>query len=122
MNRWLTELLDFKHMLRAAGYSYAGLVAAYRAERAIRMETTAFVILAPLALWLGDTGLERAVLIASLLLVLILELANSALEATVDRVGRERNELSGRAKDMGSAAVFIALVNVLVVWALVLLG
>lgn len=76
----------------------------------------------PAAMWLGETGLERAALIASLLLVLIVELMNTAVETIVDRIGTERNEISGRAKDVGSAAVFVSLVNVPVVWGLVLLG
>ena len=76
----------------------------------------------PAAMWLGETGLERAALIASLLLVLIVELMNTAVETIVDRIGTERNEISGRAKAVGSAAVFVSLVNVPVVWGLVLLG
>jgi len=76
----------------------------------------------PLAVYLGDTGIERALLIGSLLLVLIVELLNSSVEAAVDRVSLERDPLIKRAKDMGSAAVMIALVNVAIVWALVLMG
>lgn len=80
------------------------------------------MLLAPLGLWLGKSGLEKALLVSVLLLVLIVELLNSAIEAVVDRFGGEEHELSGRAKDIGSAAVFIALMNVIVVWTLVLFG
>jgi diacylglycerol kinase (ATP) len=104
------------HVVAAFGYSMKGLRAAYINERAFRLELVAGLFLLPLALWLGQSGVERALLIGSLLLVLIVELINSALEAVVDRVGSELHELSGRAKDIGSAAVFVALVNVGLVW------
>ena len=74
----------------------------------------------PLALWLGDDAIEKALMIGSVLLVLVVELLNSAIEAVVDRIGTERHELSGRAKDQGSAAVFIALVIVAITWAFML--
>lgn len=80
-----------------------------------------FVVLAPLGIWLGQSGVERALLVGSLMLVLIVELLNSAVEALVDRIGSERHELSGIAKDLGSAAVFVALVLVVVVWSLLLI-
>ncbi len=80
-----------------------------------------FVVLAPLGIWLGQSGVERALLVGSLMLVLIVELLNSAVEALVDRIGSERHELSGVAKDLGSAAVFVALVLVVVVWSLLLI-
>ncbi len=79
------------------------------------------MILAPLGYWFGKSGVERALLIGSVILVLIVELLNSAIEAAVDRVGEERHALSGRAKDIGSAAVFVALLNVAVVWGLIIL-
>jgi diacylglycerol kinase (ATP) len=78
------------------------------------------VLLLPLAIWLGRTGVERALLVGALLLVLIVELLNSGIEAVVDRIGLERHELSGLAKDMGSAAVLVSLVNVAVIWGFVL--
>ena len=109
-------------VINAAGYSWAGLQAAFRHEDAFRQEVFLLVVLVPLALYLGDTGLERALLIGSLLLVLIVELLNSAVEAAVDRISLDHHELIKRAKDMGSAAVMIALVNVGVVWGLVLFG
>jgi len=111
-----------QRMLNAAGYSWAGLTAAFRHEDAFRQEVFLLVLLVPLALYLGDNGIERALMIAALLLVLIVELLNSAVEAAVDRISLEHHELIKRAKDMGSAAVMIALLNVGVVWGLVLLG
>jgi len=113
-------LSDLGRVWRAAGYSAAGLKAAWRGETAFRQELALCVILAPLGLWLGRDGVERALLLGSLLLVLIVELLNSAIEAAVNRIGAERNELSGLAKDLGSAAVFVALLVVVLVWALVL--
>ena len=107
-------------IIKATGYSWAGLRAAFKHEAAFRQELALCLVLIPLAIWLGQTGVERALLIGSLLLVLIVELLNSALEAVVDRFGGEQHELSGRAKDIGSAAVFIALLAVIVVWGLVL--
>ena len=111
-----------RHLLNATRYSLAGLRAAVRHEEAFRQELLALVIAVPVALWLGNTGIERALLIGSCLLVIVVELVNSAIEAAVDRVGSERHELSGRAKDLGSAAVFCAIVLALVVWILVLAG
>jgi diacylglycerol kinase (ATP) len=107
-------------IINAAGYSWLGLKAAFKHEAAFRQELALCVVLIPTGLWLGQSGIERALLIGSLLLVLTVELLNSAIEAVVDRFGGEQHELSGRAKDIGSAAVFIALLNVIVVWALVL--
>lgn len=109
-------------VINAAGYSWAGLKAAFRHEDAFRQEVFLLVVLVPLALYLGDSGIERALLIGALLLVLIVELLNSAVEAAVDRISLDHHELIKRAKDMGSAAVMIALVNVVIVWGLVLLG
>ena len=107
-------------IIKATGYSWAGLRAAFRHEAAFRQELALCLVLVPVAIWLGQTGVEQALLIGSLLLVLIVELLNSALEAVVDRFGGEQHELSGRAKDIGSAAVFIALLTVIAVWGLVL--
>ncbi len=109
-----------RRLLNAAGYSWAGLRAALRHEDAFRQEALLFVLLLPLAAYLGDTGIERALLIAPLFGVLIVELLNAALEALADRVSLEHHPLIKRAKDMGSAAVMLALANVLVVWGLVL--
>ncbi len=107
-------------LYKATLYSLQGLRAAFRHEAAFREEVFLSIILIPLGVWLGETGVERALLIGSLLLVLIVELINSAIEAVVDRISDERHELSGRAKDVGSAAVLIALINVIVIWSMVL--
>ena len=112
----------WRRLLNAAGYSWAGLKAAWRNEEAFRQEGLLCAALVPVALWLGDNAVEQALLIGSLLLVMMVELLNSAIEAAIDRIGPERHELSGRAKDLGSAAVFIALLNVAVLWLLMLLS
>ena len=108
-----------KRILRATVFSAQGFAHAWRHESAFRQEMTLTLILTPIALWLGRTGYERLMLIACLLLVIIVELLNSAIEAAVDRFGDEHHELSGRAKDLGSAAVFVSLVIVLAVWSTV---
>ena len=99
----------------------SGLKAAFIKEAAFRQEFLACVVLAPLALYLGETGLEKALLLGSLMLVLIVELLNSAIEAAVDRISKDQHELAGQAKDMGSAAVFLSLLNVVIVWLLILI-
>lgn len=109
-----------RRLINAAGFSWQGLCAAFRHEAAFRQEVVASLVILPLAWWLGETGIERALLIGVWLLVLIVELLNSGIEAVVDRISDERHELAGRAKDIGSAAVLIALINAAVVWALVL--
>ena len=109
-----------KRIIDAAGYSWLGLKAAFVNEAAFRQELFLFIILSPIAFWLGETGVEIAILMASLFIVLITELLNSAVEAVVDRTGEEKHELSGRAKDIGSAAVLISLINVIVIWAIIL--
>ncbi|MDZ7596350.1 MAG: diacylglycerol kinase [Thiobacillus sp.] len=109
-------------IVNAAGYSWAGLSAAFKYEDAFRQEVYLALLLIPLALYLGETGIERALMAGAVLGVLIVELLNSAVEAAVDRISLEHHLLIKRAKDMGSAAVMIALVNVAVVWGLVLLG
>lgn len=103
-------------------YSLAGLRAAYRHEDAFRQEVLLAALLIPLALLIPVSGIARALMIASVLLVLIVELLNSAIEAAVDRISLENHLLAKRAKDIGSAAVFISLLNVAVVWALILIG
>src|SRR5271170_1775241 len=107
-------------ILRAAQASWKGLLGAYREEAAFRQELGLSVLVIPLGLWLGRTGVERALLVAPMLLVLIVELLNSAVEATVDRIGLERHVLAGLAKDIGSAAVLFALALVALIWVLVL--
>lgn len=108
------------HVIKAFGFSMAGFRDALRYEEAFRIELTLFVVLAPVALWLGHSGVDRALMVGSLLLVLITELMNSAVEATVDRISEDDHDLARRAKDIGSAAVFVSLVSVPVVWSLVL--
>ncbi len=112
---------EFQRLIRATKYSFDGLYATLQNEAAFRTEVILIIFLAPLASWLGKTGVERALMVGSLLLVLVVEVVNSSIEAVVDRVGTEHHTLAGRAKDMGSAAVFLALVNVVMVWLLVLL-
>jgi diacylglycerol kinase (ATP) len=107
-------------VIKAAGYSWAGFQAAFKHEAAFRQELALCLLLLPMAFWLGQSAVERALLIASLLLVLIVELLNSAVEAVVDRFGGEQHPLSGRAKDIASAAVTVALLNVAVIWSLIL--
>lgn len=109
-----------RRILNAFGFSMAGFRACFRHEEAFRQEVYVLLVLVPLGIWLGDEPLERALLIGSLLIVPIVELLNSAVEANVDRVGLERHELSGRAKDIASAAVFLSIVLAVLVWALVL--
>jgi diacylglycerol kinase (ATP) len=109
-------------VLRALSSSVQGLVGAFRDEAAFRQELGLAVIVIPLGLWLGHSGVERALLIGPVLLILIVELLNSAIEATVDRIGFERHKLAGLAKDIGSAAVFMSFVLLTAVWLLVLLG
>lgn len=106
-------------IIAAAGYSWQGIKAAYQHEAAFRQELFLSLFLLPLAIWLGGTFFESAVMIACLFIVLIVEILNSAIEAVVDRIGSDHHELAGRAKDMGSAAVFLALANVIIVWGLI---
>lgn len=107
---------------RATRVSYWGLGWALREEEAFRIELALCLVLVPVALWLGQGGVERALLLMSLFAVLITELLNTAVEVVVDRIGTERHPLSGRAKDLGSAAVHLSLLQVPVVWGLVLFG
>ena len=116
-----TGVTGIKRIINATAYSWLGLKAAYRHESAFRQEVWLAVIMVPLGFYLGQDWTDRAALIGSVLAVLVVELLNSAIEAVVDRVGDEPHALSGRAKDMGSAAVMIALVLAAVIWAAVLL-
>ncbi len=110
-----------RRIWNALFYSLEGLRAAWKHEDAFRQEARLAAALIPLAFFLADAALERALMIACVLLVLVVELINSAIEATVDRISLENHLLAKRAKDIGSAAVLIALINVLVVWGLILL-
>lgn len=111
-----------RRVWNALHYSLDGLKAAYRHEDAFRQEIWLAVLLIPLALWLGESGVGKAMMVASVLLVLMVELLNSAIEATVDRISLENHRLAKRAKDIGSAAVLLSLCNVVLVWGLVLLA
>lgn len=114
-----TGVTGFKRVWNALFFSLRGITAAWRHESAFRQELTIAILLVPCALWLGRDAVEYALLLGSLLIVLVTELLNSAIEAVVDRVGTDRHELSGQAKDMGSAAVFFSLMLVLLVWGLI---
>jgi diacylglycerol kinase (ATP) len=114
------KLQGFGRLLRAFDSSAKGLRGAFREEAAFRQELLLACIALPLGLWLGRNGIERALLAGPVLLLLIVELLNSAIEATVDRIGLERHELAGLAKDIGSAAVLLSISLLGLVWLLVL--
>ena len=109
-----------KRVISAAGYSAKGLQACWQNEAAFRQEVMLGIVLFPLGLYLGDGGLEKALLAGTLMLVLIVEVLNSGIEAVVDRIGSELHDLSGLAKDLGSAAVMLSLLNVTLTWGLIL--
>ena len=109
-----------KRLANAFTFSVAGTLAAFKHEDAFRQEVILSTILIPLAIYLGQTVIEQALMISSILLIIIVELLNSSVEATVDRISVKRHKLSKRAKDIGSAAVFFSLVNASVIWFLIL--
>lgn len=111
---------NFQRVVRAAGYSMKGLKSAYLYEAAFRQEVWLSFLLIPLGFYFGDGVIEKILLVGSVLLVLVAELLNSAVEAVVDRIGSEYHELSGRAKDVGSAAVFMAMMIFALTWILIL--
>ncbi len=113
------SIFDLGRVWRAFGYSAAGFRAGWQ-QVAFRQEVVLALVLVPLGAWLGKSGLERALLIASILLVPLVELLNTAVEIAIDRIGTERHALSGQAKDLGSAAVVIAILIAIVTWTLVL--
>jgi diacylglycerol kinase (ATP) len=110
-----------RRIVKSCIFSFQGLRATFHKEEAFRIEVLFALVLLPLGLYLGATPVEKVLLAGSVVLVLIVELLNSAIESVVDRFGPEQNELSGRAKDQGSAAVFLSLLLVLLVWFLVLI-
>ncbi len=114
------QFFDIRRIWNAALYSMAGIRAAWQGETAFRQELMLCVVMVPAAFWLGDSAVERSLLIGTCLLVLVVELLNSAIEAVVDRIGSDQHELSGRAKDTASAAVFITLCLTVVCWGLIL--
>jgi len=111
----------FKRLINACIFSAAGFKATWQHEEAFRQEVLLFIVTTPLAIWLGETAIEKILLIGSIILVMLVELLNSAVEAVVDRVGFEHHELSGRAKDIGSAAVMLSLIWAAITWALILI-
>lgn len=108
----------WRHLVHSTRYSLKGLKAAFRNESAFRQELGLCMVLIPLAWWIGDTPVEWILLVGSCFMVLIVELVNSAIESVVDRIGPERHVLSGRAKDIGSAAVMLALIMAALTWIL----
>ncbi|MBS4020157.1 MAG: diacylglycerol kinase [Dechloromonas sp.] len=122
----MSEYKEFKgkqglvRLFNALGYSRDGLCAAWKNEAAFREETLLAIVAIPLAVFLGETGVDRALMIGSILLILIVEILNSGLEAVVDKASPEKHELAKRAKDMGSAAVLLSLISAATVWACVL--
>ncbi|MBS1130495.1 MAG: diacylglycerol kinase [Proteobacteria bacterium] len=124
----MTDAAAFKgkkgltRLWNALGYSRDGLAAAWKNEAAFREEVLLAVIAIPLAVYLGKTGIDRALMVGSIILILIVEILNSGLEAVVDKASPEKHELAKRAKDMGSAAVLLSLINAAAIWAFVLLG
>ena len=109
-----------RRIVKSGRYSLQGLRATFREEEAFRVEVLLALVLLPLGLYFGETAVEKVLLAGSIVLVLIVEVLNSAIESVVDRLGSQQNELSGRAKDQGSAAVFLSLLLVLLVWGVVL--
>ncbi len=111
-----------RHIAKALVWSMAGIKAAWKHELAFRTQAVVIAILLPVGVWLGRTAVEWALLFGSCMLVLITELLNSALETIVDRIGLEHHELSGRAKDMGSAAAFFSMTTAAIIWGLIIYG
>lgn len=116
------KLSGIRRLLLAFVNSWKGFKGAFRFEAAFRQEVALAVVLLPLGVWLGKTGIERALLLGSVVIVLIVELLNTGIETVVDRIGLERHELSGLAKDVGSTAVLFSFALLLIVWGFVLLG
>jgi len=110
----------FTRIIKAAGYSWQGIKGAYKYEAAFRQETWLALVLIPLAIYVAENATQLAFMISSVLLVMLVEILNSAVEAVVDRFGDELHELSGRAKDMASAAVTFSLIIMVLIWSLML--
>ena len=109
-----------RRLMNAFGYSIAGTLAAFKHEDAFRQEVVLAVVLTPVALYFGDTAIDQALMISSLFFIIVIELLNSSIEATVDRISVKHHKLAKRAKDIGSAAVFFSLINAAVIWFLLL--
>jgi len=114
------ENIVIRRFINASRYSFKGLAAAWKNEEAFRLEIAAAIIMIPSSFWIGSNAAEISLLIGTCFLVLITELLNSAIEAIVDRIGPELHELSGRAKDIGSAAVMVSLIMTVSVWGLII--
>lgn len=112
--------VGLRRLINALRWTVRGFRSTFKHEEAFRQEVYLCLVMAPLGLWLGDNGIERVLLVGPLLIVLIVELLNSAIESVVDRISTDRHKLSGRAKDQGSAAVFVSLALVALSWMLVL--
>ena len=115
-------MVPLQRVLAAIRYSWRGLRAGWRTQAALRYESYILVMVVPAAWWIGETSVERALLVGSWLLVVVVEIINSAIETVVDRIGSELHELSGRAKDLGSAAVFCSIVLAATIWLMLWLG
>jgi len=113
------SIFGMSRLFRAFNYSMSGLKTTFKHETAFRQELVLCIAFIPLAFYVGKSAAQIALLILSILLILIIELINSSIEAIVDRISKEPHELSGRAKDMGSAAVLIAMINAIVAWGLI---
>ena len=114
------EATGFTRLINATRFSWSGLCAAFKSEEAVRQEIILLLIGSPLAIWLGQNATQRSLLIGSLFLILIVELLNTAVETTIDRISHEIHELSGKAKDIGSAAVLITIILAAIIWGLIL--
>jgi len=116
----MKKLKGFRHFFHAFKWSVDGLISAFRGESAFRQELVLAGLLIPLGLYLGNGGVEKTLLVFPVLLLLIVELINTAIESVVDRIGTEKHELSKRAKDIGSAAVFLSVILLLIMWTVIL--
>ena len=114
--------ITWRNIVTRTKYSCQGILSAWKGEWAFRKESYCFFIMIPVGWWIGKTYVEKALLIGCGLIVLITELLNSAIEAVVDRFGEEHHELAGKAKDMGSAAVFFSICLTFLIWALIIYG
>jgi diacylglycerol kinase (ATP) len=115
------DLAPIEQIIRGTYCSFKGFRVGWRTQAALRYEICVLMVILPIAWWLGKDGAERALLIGSSLFVVVVELINSAVETVVDRIGRDYHELSGRAKDLGSAAVFWSIVMAVIIWVLLLI-
>ena len=116
----MKKLKGFRHFFHAFKWSVDGLISAFRGESAFRQELVLAGLLIPLGLYLGNGGVEKTLLVFPVLLLLVVELINTAIESVVDRIGTEKHELSKRAKDIGSAAVFLSVILLLIIWTAIL--